>query len=813
MAPSLCTHGKHTMSNVLGEAIDFMDAGYRAFGLYGAEADGSCACGNPICEAPYKHPRNANWQICPEWSDEQLEGLEAIGHFDTGYGVLVKGLLVVDVDARNGGVESYAKLCKDLDLDLTHNCGLAVQTGSGHGSMHVYYKAPAGVSMVQSHKDYPGIDFKSSGFCVGPGSMHASGNRYVAIIGSPSEIGEAPDSLVKLITRAEAYRSSDSSGQTVDVTDNDLRRMLSFISCDCPRSEWVAIGMALHEATGGTGFDLWDSWSSSGSTYPGPGDLLNQWTKFGKSTNPVTLGTLIHHAKAAGWEPEPEEAVEFAPGTWMARLAAGDAVKQVDEVEEEVATKDNKLVKLKSSRPFLLDGVDLQRPPGFVGELTKWVNGQSRFPRENLAVGTAIQAVGNIAGLRYTDDMDGVTTNLFMMCVAGSATGKEAIMQSINYVMAQAGMARATVGSIKSEQEIIRNLLDNQAANYVIDELGILLKTITQSKEAYHAGVIGALMNAYSKANSYMPLNGDTKRDVRKTLSGELASARKMLDENEGDAGRLERRVVQLERALKSIDNGLEAPFLSLIGFTTPITFESLVTYEQATNGFIGRSIIIEEKDSNPKAKRNYKADVMTDRMRLTLMGMYDGGTYDSENYRVEYYGEREKIPSTQGAKDMLDQVADWSWNLAEQHRHTTGLESIPRRAREMVSKLSLILAVPGRLRTEEHVRWAFAFVERDIRNKCLLANSNRMEQILEKSTTENAGLQAMRIKLNARLDPEEWETVGALKNKIGRGKEGLFDMAISSLEAEGRIEVEEYKAGHNGKTARRVRLKGERHD
>jgi len=794
------------MSNTLGNAMDFMDAGYRVFGLYGANADGSCGCGYAECKAAFKHPVASNWQITPEWSDEQLEGMEAMGHFDTGYGVLVKGLLVVDIDARNGGVGSYARLVADLGIDLAMKSGLTVQTGSGQGSMHIYYRAPEGVSLIQNHKNYKGIDFKSSGFCVGPGSLHASGNRYEAFVGSPSEINDAPPELIAILTRPDAYRA-DRDGTTVDVTDADLRNMLSFISPSCDRGTWISIGMALHHATHGAGFDLWDGWSSAGDTYPGPGNLRNQWDRFGKAANPVTLGTVFYHAEQNGWKPEEEPDPEFAPGSWVAQLAAGDAVKQVDEVVETIIDKDNKVREVATRHPFHIDGVDLLRPPGFAGDLCKWINAQSRFPRENLAVGAALQSLANVGGLRYTDDMDGVTTNLFMMCVAGSATGKEAVLQAIGEIHQAAGLSRATVGSIKSEQEIIRNLIDNQAAFYCIDEFGILLKTITSSKEAYHAGVIGAMMSAYSKANSFMPLNGDTKREVRKLIMNELKSVRMMLDENEGDPDRLNRRLNQLERSLKSIDNGLEKPFLSMVGFTTPVTFDSLVTYEQATNGFIGRSVIIQERDSNPKAKRGFKRERMNDRMVMTLMGMYDGGNYDAENYRIEHYGDRDVIPTTPEACDMLDAVADWAWTKAEHHRNTTGLESIPRRAREMVSKLSLILAIPGRLRTAEHVRWAYAFIERDIRDKCNLAHSNRLEQMAAAKDGESLKHEAMKAKILARLDLETWDTVGALRNRLARGQEQAFMTALEDLYLKGLVLMEEYKASHNNKTVTRVKL------
>lgn len=761
-------------------AYDFIDAGYRIFGLQGADANGLCLCGNPECKAAYKHPIASNWQHTPDWSEEQLETMQELGQLDTGYGVLVKGLLVVDVDARNGGVDAMQRLTEKLGgLDLARSAGLSVITGSGQGSMHIYYKAPEGISLVQGHPEYKGIDFKSSGFVVGPGSMHASGNTYEIMHGSPDDIGDPPQILIDLLTRPDSFRA-EYNGSTMDVTEADLIEMIKHVDPDTDHETWIKCGMALHHATGGTGFDIWDRWSSAGSEYPGSHKLQNRWHSFGKSLNPVTLGTLIHHAEAGGWV----ESVTFTP--------SGDFEDEPDEPETDKPVDKKKT----GDHPFHLHSVDLLRPPGFVGEVCKWINEQSRFPRENLAVAAALVSMSNVVGLRYTDDVDGVTANLFAMCVAGSATGKEAIMQSINAIHQAAGIQRATVGTIKSEQEIIRNLIDNQAAFYVIDEFGILLRTITTSKESYHSGVIGALMNAYSKANSFMPLSGDTKREVRKALQQELKSCRRAISENEDPTGAIARRLPNLEHALQSVDSGLEKPYLSLIGFTTPVTFDSLVTPEQATNGFIGRSIIVSEKETNPRAKPNFKASKMGDRMKLTICGMYDGGHFDMESFRVEHYGDRSLVRTELAAKDMLDQVAEWAHEKAEMHKERTGLEAIPRRAREMVSKISLILAAPTGIRTAEHVRWAYAFVERDIREKTMLAYANERE--------ESNPVDAIRAKIITLVDAEHGETKGVIVNRCRKWpKEKVEEVMRAMVEAK-IIHLVEGKNPANGRTVER---------
>jgi hypothetical protein len=729
---------------------DFIEAGIRVFGLNGA-TNGVCGCGNPECKALFKHPIASNWQHSPEWSDEQLEVMEMSGQFATGYGVLVRALLVIDVDARNGGVPSFAKLCSDTGLDLLSLAGLAVATGSGGGSMHLYYSAPADAALMQHHAEYPGIDFKSSGFVVGPGSLHASGACYEAVRGHPDDITIAPAAILELLKKPDTHRA-DYHGEPLDVTDADLAEMLSHVSPDCDHETWYRCGMALHHATGGTGFPIWDEWSNRSDKYPGRSALERRWHSFGKSANPVTLGTLAHYAESGGWC----QSVEFTPTA----------------VFEDAP---------KNGLPFSVDGVDLLRPPGLVGQVCQWVNSQCRYPREHLSVAASLVAMGNVCGLRYTDDLDGVSANLFAFCVAGSATGKEAVQQAQAEIHRAAGIHVATHGAIKSEQEVIRNLIRNQAALYIIDEIGIFLQKVSNAKKsggaAYLDGVIGILMSAYSKADGFMLLTGDTKDDVRRALLAELAQCRKADGENEDKSGAMARRVPQLERALEHIDNGLERPFLSLIGFTTPVTFNDLVTEEQATNGFIGRSLLVTEKDTNPKAKRGFKKQPMSEQLSYALAGLYSGGSYDPMLARVEYYGEKIAVRTEADAKLMLSSALDWMEEQAEVHKEVSGLEAVVRRGYEIMAKISLILAAPGGVRTAEHVRWAFAMMRRDIEEKTRLAYANM------NAKADPAA--ALASKILSMIDKEHGETIAVIYNRTKRPK-GEIDKALASLAARG---------------------------
>ena len=50
---------------------------------------------------------------------------------------------------------------------------------------------------------------------------------------------------------------------------------------------------------------------------------------------------------------------------------------------------------------------------------------------------------------------------------------------------------------------------------------------------------------------------------------------------------------------IDDVDAGLENPYITLLGFTTPVTFNDLMSFEQATNGFMARAMIFRRCSCN----------------------------------------------------------------------------------------------------------------------------------------------------------------------------------------------------------------------
>ena len=457
--------------------------------------------------------------------------------------------------------------------------------------------------------------------------------------------------------------------------------------------------------------------------------------------------------------------------------------------QEPEPPKDNGII----PPPFPLDGLDMLSPPGFVGQVAAWIDGQCRYPRRRLAVASAIVAVGNIAGLRHEDTRDGVTANMLAFCVAASATGKEAVQQAMAQLHHAAGVHYALQGGIKSEQEIMRNMIEHQAAYYIVDEIGIFLNKVRNAQRrggaAYLEGVFGAIMSAYSKANSRLLLQGDTKRELRKIYSMALAKAQ--------DDGR---DTAHQERMLRMIDEGLERPFLSVMGFTTPSTFDGVMDGETATQGFVGRALIVSEPDINPPSRKSFRKIGIPDFMATRLSQLYTGGAYEpypsgvgGSGARIEYSGEREAVTTTPEADAMLDAVADWLLVYAEEMGEHTGEASVAmiRRAYEMVAKVSFILAIPDGVRTADHVRWSFAYVRAEVDAKIALvfANDNGKDRPDE----------AIAARIMNFIDPDKGATLGVLANRVRMKAEALAPI-LAKMQKAGMVREQTGQRAYRGK-------------
>lgn len=79
-----------------------------------------------------------------------------------------------------------------------------------------------------------------------------------------------------------------------------IRSAVAVLDAGCPRADWLAIGCAIKNALGDSGFQIFDSWSATAPTKYDAGETRKLWNTI-EADGGVTVGTLFHRAEDAGW--------------------------------------------------------------------------------------------------------------------------------------------------------------------------------------------------------------------------------------------------------------------------------------------------------------------------------------------------------------------------------------------------------------------------------------------------------------------------------------------------------------------------------
>lgn len=179
------------------QALELLVLGWSVLPMHSVSS-GRCTCGCTSCAAPGKHPRIA-WEGLTDRLPLEEEVRRWWGRWpEANLGVVTgarSGLVVIDVDPRNGGDVTLAAL-----EDLYAPMPATVVALTGGGGIHVYFRHPG--ERLPCRPIAPGLDLKADGgLVVVPPSIHASGRTYVWDHGhAPGEIrpAEMPEWLIEL---------------------------------------------------------------------------------------------------------------------------------------------------------------------------------------------------------------------------------------------------------------------------------------------------------------------------------------------------------------------------------------------------------------------------------------------------------------------------------------------------------------------------------------------------------------------------------------------------------------------------------------
>lgn len=197
--------------SMLEHALEYAALGLQILPLYGINAAGRCACGNPDCKSPGKHPMTRsgvkaatdNAGLIRRWWTESPEANIGIA---TG---LNSGVWVLDVDAKSDGFASLERAIQQIGEP-----GETWECATGGGGMHRYYLHP-GIPVSNKVSILKGIDIRGDGgYVVAPPSVHASGMQYTWIVEPGiNELGEIASSWRDRLEEMDAFKAHGTRGE------------------------------------------------------------------------------------------------------------------------------------------------------------------------------------------------------------------------------------------------------------------------------------------------------------------------------------------------------------------------------------------------------------------------------------------------------------------------------------------------------------------------------------------------------------------------------------------------------------------------
>lgn len=197
--------------------------GWKILPCYGLSDSGRCTCGGTHTEPKDvgKHPVIGDWNTRATSDSLTLDGWWSSSP-ENNIGVVCKtsGFLVIDIDPRSGGIESYEKFLELLDYDLPETIeqytGVYAWNGSKNRGKHIFYKCSPDEKLLGNLKslDLPGIDIKHNGYVMLTPSRHGTGVNYEWVEGREPwaiQMSDAPEKLLSIIRKGSRRPNTGTS--------------------------------------------------------------------------------------------------------------------------------------------------------------------------------------------------------------------------------------------------------------------------------------------------------------------------------------------------------------------------------------------------------------------------------------------------------------------------------------------------------------------------------------------------------------------------------------------------------------------------
>jgi hypothetical protein len=194
--------------------------------------------------------------------------------------------------------------------------------------------------------------------------------------------------------------------------------------------------------------------------------------------------------------------------------------------------------------------------PGVVGDIVDRITGTARRPNRVLALGAAVTIVGTLIGRRVAGPTRSAT-HLYVVPVAGSGFGKQHVFDASRRLM-RACKAEGHIGPSRfhSGSSIFQRLSVGPLMLCLQDEVGAVIRAVTDSKASSHERAVGELLRTLWGV-SFGTLEAPAWADLKKSVAP------------------------------------VSCPAMSILGMSTPDEFLAALQGESVGNGLLNRFLVL----------------------------------------------------------------------------------------------------------------------------------------------------------------------------------------------------------------------------
>lgn len=266
-------------------------------------------------------PLNGKVPLLDDWTSKRIKYSSLQKHNGNLGWVIGSDYLVIDVDPKNGGKDSFNSLCRMLKLDID----ATVITPSG--GFHCYMELPEDVvasALRKTLTEFPGIDFLKLGNQVAIAGSTIGDKRYsFADKTKRLYFQKMPQALLDRLEYGTKNNSKENSKekkprefsrQGENITQAQLEGYLAKLSPDMPHDEWMKIGLACFNHDPLDSWTAFEEWSAKSEKYD-ERMLRAKYNNFRKGAKEgqqqISIGTLIYEAQKADYDERAGKIAEY----------------------------------------------------------------------------------------------------------------------------------------------------------------------------------------------------------------------------------------------------------------------------------------------------------------------------------------------------------------------------------------------------------------------------------------------------------------------------------------------------------------------